>query len=98
LAALSEARVRIGLGATLAQNLGVGVGDRVSLYALHVSMNPLAPLPTQRQFTVVGIYRVGTLELDSAMAMITLQDAQALYRHGDSYTGMRFKEIGRAHV
>src|SRR5690606_30168739 len=30
-------------------------------------------------------------ELDSAMAMITLQDAQALYRHGDSYTGMRFK-------
>ena len=91
LAALSEARFRIVLGATLAQNLGVGVGDRVSLYSLHVSMNPLAPLPTQRQFTVAGIYRVGTLELDSAMAMITLQDAQALYRHGDSYTGLRFK-------
>lgn len=89
--ALSEQRFRIVLGATLAQNLGVNIGDQVSLYSLHVSMNPLAPLPTQRQFTVAGIYHVGTLELDSAMAMISLQDAQALYRHGNSYTGLRFK-------
>jgi lipoprotein-releasing system permease protein len=54
-------------------------------------VNPLVPLPTQRQFTVAGIYKVGTLELDSAMAMITLQDAQALYRLRDTYTGLRFK-------
>lgn len=91
LAGLEEARFRIILGATLADNLEVGIGDRVSLYSLEVSVNPLVPLPTQRQFTVAGIYRVGTLELDSAMAMITLQDAQALYRLRDSYTGLRFK-------
>jgi lipoprotein-releasing system permease protein len=91
LAGLQEARFRIILGATLAQNLGVGLGDRVTLYSLEVSVNPLVPLPTQRQFTVAGIYKVGTLELDSAMAMITLQDAQALYRLRDTYTGLRFK-------
>jgi lipoprotein-releasing system permease protein len=91
LAGLQEARFRIILGATLAQNLGVGLGDRVTLYSLEVSVNPLVPLPTQRQFTVTGIYKVGTLELDSAMAMITLQDAQALYRLRDTYTGLRFK-------
>lgn len=91
LAGLQEARFRIILGATLAENLGVGVGDRVTLYSLEVSVNPLVPLPTQRQFTVAGIYKVGTLELDSAMAMITLQDAQALYRLRDTYTGLRFK-------
>lgn len=91
LSALGEARFNILLGATLAENLGVGIGDRVSLYSLNVSINPVAPLPTQRQFTVAGIYRVGTLELDSAMAMIALQDAQALYRYRDTYNGLRFK-------
>tara|TARA_R110001606_G_scaffold249094_3_gene397029 strand:- start:672 stop:1556 length:885 start_codon:yes stop_codon:yes gene_type:complete len=91
LAGLSEGRFRILLGATLAENLGVGLGDKLSLYSLNVSVNPLVALPTQRQFTVAGIYRVGTLELDSAMAMITLQDAQALYRYRDTYTGIRFK-------
>lgn len=91
LAGLQEGRFRIILGATLAENLGVGLGDRVSLYSLNVSINPLVPLPTQRQFTVAGIYSVGTLELDSAMAMITLQDAQALYRLRDTYTGLRFQ-------
>lgn len=91
LAGLEEGRFRIILGATLAANLGVGIGDRVSLYSLEVSVNPLLPLPTQRQFTVAGIYRVGTLELDSAMAMIRLQDARALYRLRDTHTGLRFQ-------
>lgn len=91
LSGLKTNRFNIVLGATLAQNLGVSVGDKVTLYSLNISMNPLVPLPTQRQFTVAGIYRVGTLELDSAMAMITLQDAQALYRYRDTYTGIRFK-------
>lgn len=91
LAGLSESRFNILLGATLAENLGVGIGDKVALYSLNVSVNPLVALPTQRQFTVAGIYKVGTLELDSAMAMISLQDAQALYRYRDTYTGIRFK-------
>lgn len=91
LAALSEKRFTIILGATLAENLGVEVGDTVNLYSLNISMNPIAPLPTQRQFTVGGIYKVGTLELDSAMALINIQDAQALYRYRNSYTSLRFK-------
>lgn len=91
LAALGQERFNILLGQTLAENLGLGVGDKVSLYSLNISMNPLVALPTQRQFTVAGIYKVGTIELDSAMAIIALQDAQALYRYRDTYTGMRFK-------
>ncbi len=91
LSGLAENRFSILLGATLAENLGVGIGDKVALYSLNISVNPLVALPTQRQFTVAGIYKVGTLELDSAMAMISLQDAQALYRYRDTYTGIRFK-------
>ncbi|MDT8429496.1 MAG: lipoprotein-releasing ABC transporter permease subunit [Pseudomonadales bacterium] len=88
---LASSRFNVILGKTLADNLGVDVGGKVSLYSLDVSINPIRPMPTQRQFTVVGIFRVGTLELDSATALITLQDAQALYRYGDSYSGLRLK-------
>lgn len=91
LAGLTQGRFNILLGETLAQNLGVSMGDKVTLYSLNVSVNPLIALPTQRQFTVAGIYKVGSIELDSAMAMISLQDAQALYRYRDTYTGIRFK-------
>ncbi len=86
---LTAQRFMIVLGDTLAENLRVGVGDKVSLYSLNVSINPIATLPTQRQFTVAGIFKVGTLELDSATAVITLPDAQALYRFGASYSGLR---------
>ncbi len=88
-AGLGEARFRILLGETLAGNLGVGIGDTVNLYSLDINVNPLVPLPTQRQFTVAGIYKVGTLELDSSMAIISLQDAQALFRFGSSWSGLR---------
>jgi lipoprotein-releasing system permease protein len=91
--ALGQQRFMIVLGETLAENLGVVVGDKVNLYSLNISINPIAPLPTQRQFTVAGIYKIGTLELDSAMAIITLQDAQALYRFGNSYSGLRLTSM-----
>lgn len=88
---LARSRFGVILGRTLADNLGVRVGDKVSLYSLNISINPIRPLPIQRQFTVAGIFSVGTLELDSATALITLQDAQALYRYGDSYSGLRLQ-------
>lgn len=89
--ALGESRFQVVLGETLAQRLGVGLGDSVALYSLNVSINPVAPLPVQRRFTVGGIYRVGTQELDERLVMIALADAQALYRQPDRFTGLRLR-------
>lgn len=91
LQALSERRFQIILGESLAQRLGVGLGDNVSLYSLNVSINPVAPLPVQRRFTVAGIFRVGTQELDEELVMIALPDAQALYRQPDSFDSLRVR-------
>src|SRR5690554_2083368 len=44
LQALDDDRFQLLLGATLAQRLGVGLGDPVALYSLNVSINPVAPL------------------------------------------------------
>lgn len=91
LQALSEKRFQLILGQTLAQRLGLELGDTASLYSLNVSINPVAPLPVQRRFTVAGIFRVGTQELDENMVMIALPDAQALYRQPDSFDSLRVR-------
>lgn len=91
LAALADERFQLLLGATLAQRLGVGLGDAVTLYSLNVSINPVAPLPVQRRFIVAGIWQVGTSDLDDGLVMIRLPDAQALYRQPDSHNGLRLR-------
>lgn len=89
--ALSEERFRVIIGNGLAEQLGVAVGDRVSLFSPNLSVNPLAPLPNQRAFTVAGVYRVGTQELDDALVMVRLDDARALFRVRDEQTAFRLQ-------
>jgi len=91
LAALADERWGVVLGQTLAANLGVSVGDSVDLFSLAINVNPLTPLPSYRAFRVVGIYRVGTQELDSELAVINIAAARALFKLRNSYTGLRVR-------
>jgi lipoprotein-releasing system permease protein len=79
------------LGRMLAYQLQVGVGDTVTV------MIPGAPagggdaiVPRLRDFQVVGIFEVGLQEHDSVLALVNLQDAEAL-RGLDGPTGIRLK-------
>lgn len=79
------------LGQSLAQALGVAVGDKLMLITANVAVTPVGGLLRQRQFTVVGIFKVGMYEYDRGSAFIDLKDAQALFRMGDGVTGLRLK-------
>ncbi|MHB8921017.1 MAG: lipoprotein-releasing ABC transporter permease subunit [Halothiobacillus sp.] len=79
------------LGDALAQSLGVTVGDQLMLITANVAVTPVGGLLRQRQFTVVGIFKVGMYEYDRGSAFIDLKDAQALFRMGDGVTGLRLK-------
>lgn len=79
------------LGEALAQSLGVVVGDKLMLITANVAVTPVGGLLRQRQFTVVGIFKVGMYEYDRGSAFIDLKDAQALFRMGDGVTGLRLK-------
>ncbi|OZB36465.1 MAG: ABC transporter permease [Halothiobacillus sp. 14-56-357] len=79
------------LGEALAQSLGVAVGDKLMLITANVAVTPVGGLLRQRQFTVVGIFKVGMYEYDRGSAFIDLKDAQALFRMGDGVTGLRLK-------
>jgi lipoprotein-releasing system permease protein len=91
LAALKPGEFSVILGIELARALGVIVGDKVVLIAPQGQVTPAGILPRLRQFTVAGIFAVDHFEYDSGLALVHLEDAQKLYRMGDSVSGVRLK-------
>jgi lipoprotein-releasing system permease protein len=79
------------LGIELAQALGAGVGDKVTVITPQGNITPAGVLPRMKQFTVTGIFKAGMFEYDSGLALINLQDAQKLARLGDEVSGLRLK-------
>ncbi len=79
------------LGSELARALHVVVGDKVTLLAPQGLVTPVAVMPRMKQFRIIGIFEVGMFEFDSGLALIHLNDAQALYRMGEDVSGVRLK-------
>ena len=78
------------LGRMLAYQLQVGVGDPVTVMIPGNGAAGGAIVPRLRDFHVVGIFEVGLQEHDSVLALINLEDAEAL-RGLDGPTGIRLK-------
>ena len=91
LQALQPHRFDIVLGAELAQALNVGIGDKVDVMIPQASVTPAGILPRFRRFTVCGIFQVGMYEYDRGLVLMNIDDAAALYRMGDSISGVRLK-------
>ena len=89
LADLVTGKFNIVLGIELADALGVGVGDKVTVTLAEGRVTPAGVIPRTKRFTVSGIYRVGMYEFDRRLAFINIGDAQKLYRKRDSVTGVR---------
>lgn len=79
------------LGSELARNLGVRMGEKITLIAPQGTITPAGVVPRVRNFRVVGLFEVGMYEFDSGLSLIHLGDAQTLYRMGDGVTGVRLK-------
>jgi len=82
-------RYNVVLGAALAKELRVGVGDSVIIVAPEGTATPGGVAPRMRRFTVSGLFQVGMFEYDNTLAIIHMQDAARLYKFGESVTGMR---------
>lgn len=84
------------VGRTLADTLGLEVGDRVNvispLSGLDTSMfRAEARTPRSREFRVIGIFQAGFQEYDTRLVYTDLYEAQAFFDHGDSVTGVELK-------
>jgi lipoprotein-releasing system permease protein len=91
LAALKPGSFGVVLGADLARALAVLPGDKIAVIAPQGLVTPAGVIPRLKQFTVVGIFEAGIADADSALALVHLQDAQALYQLGNEVTGVRLK-------
>jgi lipoprotein-releasing system permease protein len=81
IAARPGARPGIALGAVLAQQLGVGLGDPVQVRVM-VPELAFSEVPSLRgrSFEVVAVFRAGFEEFDAGWALIDRQVAQDLFR------------------
>ncbi len=92
LSALQPGRYGIVVGRELAANLGLGIGDKVTVVIPTATLSPVGMIPRFKRFTVVGIFHAGTgFGFDDSLAYINMHDAQTLYQLGDNVTGLKFK-------
>jgi len=87
---LQDRSYQLLIGEALANVLGVSVGDRVTLVSTVVPITPLGEFTRQKQFTVGGIFRVGS-QLDTGLAIAHIADAQRVYRLGTTIHGLRLQ-------
>ncbi|WP_163930199.1 lipoprotein-releasing ABC transporter permease subunit [Paraferrimonas sp. SM1919] len=72
------------IGAQLAQKLSLSVGDKVRLMAAKgVSHTPMGMVPSQRNFTVKGIFEMGS-EVDASLVIGHYQDIAKLTRQSST--------------
>ncbi len=79
------------LGRELANSLGIGVGDKLTVITPQATVTPAGILPRIKRFTVSGLFEVGMYEYDRSVALINMQDAALLFHLGDAVTGVRLK-------
>ncbi|MBA3536220.1 MAG: lipoprotein-releasing ABC transporter permease subunit [Tatlockia sp.] len=80
------------LGRGLATNLGVMVGDKVTIMIPAASVTPAGMIPRFKRFTVAGIFTAGAgFNFDTKLAFINMADAQKLMQYGDNVSGLKLK-------
>ncbi|QLG87874.1 lipoprotein-releasing ABC transporter permease subunit [Chitinibacter bivalviorum] len=79
------------LGWALAQELGVSLGDKVTLITPQGQVTPAGLIPRLRQFNVVGVFKADYYPYDANLALIHISDAKKLYRTADAVSGIRVK-------
>ena len=82
---------RIVLGRELAQALGVGVGDKVTVIVPQITVTVAGSMPRLKRFTVSGVFEVGMGEYDRGVAMVNIRDAAVLQQLGDAVSGVRLR-------
>lgn len=79
------------LGRSLAERLGVYLGESVVLYSLRGEDLHSRARPRVAKFYVSGLFETGMFEFDDQMAYISLASAQKLFRTGNAVTTIHLK-------
>jgi len=79
------------IGKNIAEELKLGVGDRVMAINPKSSRDLQQALPELQRFTVVGIFKVDMQIYDSTFAYTHIKDAADVFEMGEEVTGLQVK-------
>ena len=75
---------QVAIGARLAENLGVRVGDTITIINPAGRSTPFGTVPRQIGYEVAAIFEVGLYDYDQAFVVMPIPDAQTLLLTGDT--------------
>ncbi|MEK7246430.1 MAG: ABC transporter permease, partial [Pseudomonadota bacterium] len=76
------------IGSRLAERLGVGIGDRVTLISPQGTATALGTVPRMRAYQVVATFNIGMFEYDSSYVFMPLEAAQIYFRLPGAVTNL----------
>jgi lipoprotein-releasing system permease protein len=76
----------LAIGKRLAETLGVGVGDKVSLLIAKGAQTPFGIAPRIKAYTVAAIFSIGMSEFDNVFVYMPLAEAQAFFNKDNEAT------------
>ncbi len=76
------------IGARMANRMGLGIGDRITLISPQGNATAFGTMPRLRGFRVVAIYEVGMYEYDNAFVFLPLEAGRLFFRTGEDVSGI----------
>ncbi len=74
----------VAFGSQLASNLGVQVGDAITIINPQGRSTPFGTVPREISYRVAAIFEIGVYEYDQRFVVMPMQDAQTLLLTGDA--------------
>jgi lipoprotein-releasing system permease protein len=74
---------KVGIGSRLAENLGLRLGDSITIINPAGRSTPFGTVPRQVSYQVAAIFEVGVYDYDKAFVVMPMEDAQTLLLLGD---------------
>jgi len=75
---------RVAIGSRLAQNLGIRVGDVITVINPQGRATPFGTVPREIGYEVAAIFEIGIYDYDNAYVVMPIADAQTLMLMGDT--------------
>ena len=88
---LEPGRFGMILGDDLARQLGLRLGDKVTLVTPQANVTPVGVMPRLKRFTLVGVFDTGNYEYDSVLSLVHIEDAARLFQMPGEISGLRLK-------
>ncbi|MEO0754091.1 MAG: ABC transporter permease [Pseudomonadota bacterium] len=73
------------MGAFLASDLRLSAGDKVRLISQETTASPFGTTPRSKTYTVGGLFKTGSVELDKAYIFMPLEQGQIFFNKRDRY-------------